>query len=45
MKEIQKAMPPVPTKEDVMAEHKRMFNKMVMCSGLTKEEFIKRIME
>lgn len=45
MKEIQKAMPPLPTKEDIIDEHKRMFDKMVMCSGLTKEEFLKRITE
>ena len=36
---------PLPTKEEVLAEHKRMFEKMVRDSGLTREEFLKRICE
>lgn len=42
---IHMPLPPVPSKEQVMEDHKRMFESMVRSSGLTKEEFLKRIME
>ena len=42
---IHMTLPPLPSKEDVFETHKLMFENMVRSSGLTREEFIKRIMD